>query len=110
MFQVLFNDYGGATPTNFAFTFSGAGGSFAIPTYAPPEVPPSIGAQFLTLSGSQATAFSGGGTLELLLTGGAGWDLTVDSLNISIPEPMSLALVGVGLLGAGVASRRRKAA
>ena len=56
-----------------------------------------------------------GGFLELTLTGTVGWDLSLDSIglnfidpetpNPTVPEPISLALVGLGL--AGIAGVRR---
>jgi hypothetical protein len=50
-----------------------------------------------------------GGNLELVLNGSNEWDLSLDSFGVTIPEPTSIALVGLALLGAGVASRRRQA-
>jgi hypothetical protein len=50
-----------------------------------------------------------GGNLELVLNGANEWDLSLDSFGVTIPEPTSIALVGLALLGAGVASRRRQA-
>ena len=60
----------------------------------------------LTL-GQQAT-LNAGGVLQLRVNGVEGWDMTLDTVGFNIPEPTTLALVGLALLGAGVVSRRRK--
>lgn len=65
---------------------------------------------FFTLTAAQAASIQNGGTLMMTANGSADWDLSLDTFGLAIPEPASLALVGLGLLGAGVASRRRKAA
>ena len=57
-----------------------------------------------------------GGLLTMRLVGASGWDLGMDTFGISyeqagpvsVPEPASLALVGLALAGAGFASSRRK--
>ena len=61
------------------------------------------------VSAATQNLMNGGGTLELVLNGGTGWDMSIDSFGFTIPEPTSMALVGLALLGAGVASRRRQA-
>lgn len=61
----------------------------------------------LTLA--QQTTLNAGGSLQLRVNGTEGWDMTLDTVGFSIPEPTTLALVGLALLGAGVAARRRKA-
>jgi hypothetical protein len=54
-------------------------------------------------------AAPGNKTLTMTINGEEGYDLTLDSFGLSVPEPTSLALVGLALFGAGVAARRRKA-
>ncbi len=64
---------------------------------------------FVGLNAAQIASLSGGGVLMMTAEGTPGWDLALDSFALQIPEPASLALVGLGLLGAGFASRRRQA-
>lgn len=51
-----------------------------------------------------------GGVLGMTFTGALGWDISIDEIGFLIPEPTSLALAGLALVGAGLASRRRKTA
>jgi PEP-CTERM motif len=57
----------------------------------------------------QATLNLGVLDFVLRISGDSGWDFSIDSFGFQVPEPTSLALVGLALLGAGVATRRRKA-
>lgn len=61
------------------------------------------------LSAADIAALNGGGTFALNLTGDLGWDISLDEVGFQIPEPSALALAGLALIGAGVASRRRRA-
>jgi len=73
---------------------------------------PSSGAQqysFL-LDNNQRNALSTGSRLRLTISGAPGYDFSLDTFGLDLPEPTSVALVGLALVGAGVASRRRKAA
>ena len=61
------------------------------------------------LNASQASSLlTAGKVLKLTLDGGNNWDFSGDNLRLTVPEPATLALVGLALLGAGVVSRRRK--
>jgi len=62
------------------------------------------------LTPAQAASLAVAGTkFSFLINGSNAWDMAIDNLRIDIPEPTSLALVGLALIGAGVVSRRRKA-
>ncbi len=61
------------------------------------------------LNASQASSLlTAGKVLKLTIDGGNNWDFSGDNLTLTVPEPATLALVGLALLGAGVVSRRRK--
>lgn len=111
-FDVLFSAQGTTSsvsvPNKLDFTFTGGLGSFNLIDQFIGAVSSATPVQF-ALSSADAAKLAGGGTLSLLLSGGDAWNLVLDSFAISIPEPTSLALVGLALVGAGVVSRRRKA-
>jgi hypothetical protein len=55
------------------------------------------------------TSLLAGGTLTATFSGLPAYDITIDNFGLALPEPTSLALVGLALVGAGIATRRRGA-
>lgn len=105
-FQFLLNS-SDANPLNINLSFGTMSlGSVNIPGNT-------SGAPILfAISAANQLALSAGGLLTMTIDGTPGWDMSLDSFGINIPstvsEPASWALVGMALLGAGLASRRRR--
>jgi hypothetical protein len=62
-----------------------------------------------TLSSGQIASLLAGGTLTATFSGLPAYDIQLDNFGLALPEPTSLALVGLALVGAGIATRRRGA-
>ena len=60
------------------------------------------------LTDAQAAILAAGSTLRFQFNGSPDYDLSVTQIN-AVPEPGMIGLLGLGLLGLGVARRRRKA-
>jgi hypothetical protein len=103
VFTVIASD---GNPTSLTFTLDG------VVIYTT-TIPANTTAEDVSFT-VDSSLLASGGTLELSITGQAGWDLALDSVGISwndtsskAPEPMSAALVGLGLAGLGLTRRRR---
>jgi hypothetical protein len=113
-FDVIFSGQGStnddSVPNNIDFSFVGntAGHNFTLANQTVGAVTTPVAKPF-ALDATQASYLSGGGVLAMTLSGGAAWHLVLDSFSITVPEPTSLALVGLALVGAGFAASRRKA-
>ena len=64
----------------------------------------------LTSAQQNTISSPGNQVLKLVLNGPTGWDLRLDNLRFELPEPGSLPLVALALVGAVVALNRRKVA
>ena len=112
LFVVVASNPQGSSVVDFRFDGNGDGlynnvsTDFTLSSQSFGNVPTSL--PFM-LTATQAGLLSAGGALRMDVSGGQGWNATIDAFSIEMPEPGSVALVGLALVGAGVASRRRKA-
>ena len=115
-FQIISNTTGspGNTPTNIDFRFNGLSDGNATPGNDFDLINQDFGSvagvpATFALTPAQVNSLKVGGTLVADLTNpGAGWSIQLDQFGLFTPEPTSLALAGLALVGAGLASRRRK--
>jgi hypothetical protein len=106
-FDTLFSNSGNPfTANSNTVVFGGTAlGALGITSFLPIT---SVPVQNLfTLTPNQITALLAGGTLTATFSGLPAYDIQIDNFGLAIPEPTSLALVGLALVGAGIASRRR---
>ncbi|QCI79024.1 PEP-CTERM sorting domain-containing protein [Hankyongella ginsenosidimutans] len=74
-----------------------------------PAIPPGTPTLDIVLNQAELAALTAGGDFKVTFTGGNGYDFGLDSITVSAPEPGSVLLLGAGLLGLGLASRRKRA-
>jgi MYXO-CTERM domain-containing protein len=103
IFEIIDSD---GNPTNVSIKLNGG-------TVFNTAIPANTSGQ-LTSVPIAAALISGGGTFELLISGAAGWDMSIDAFGISwtdptpnIPEPASAPLAALGLATLA-ALRKRK--
>jgi hypothetical protein len=108
-FDTLFSNSGNPTdPVSNVVVFGGTAlGGVPITSYLP-ITSSSVVNQF-TLTPGQVTSLLVGGTLTATFSGNSAYDIIIDNFGLALPEPTSLALVGLALVGAGIATRRRGA-
>jgi hypothetical protein len=106
-FDTLFSNSGNPfTANSNGVTFAGTAlGGTSIVSFLPVTSVPVQ--NVYTLTAGQITSMLAGGTLTATFSGLPAYDIQIDNFGLAIPEPTSLALVGLALVGAGIASRRR---
>jgi hypothetical protein len=114
-----FDIYGGRITTQYGGSLSGAGASFEQAAYYDTGNALFGQGTLISTAGSSAGAFSGTGggdstpngpysvTEILTLKTGGGLAVFSGDFEVNVPEPGTLALVGLALLGLAVAHRRR---
>ena len=109
LFKILESD---GNPTDVAFSLNGT----QIFSSAIPGNTTNADVSFTLADPSLITS---GGLLELVINGASGWDLSLDAFGVSwtdpvvpvtptpVPEPASMALIGLGALGLAAVRRRK---
>ncbi|KPF44275.1 hypothetical protein IP87_08280 [beta proteobacterium AAP121] len=108
-FSILASTTGISGATNVNFIFDGAGtNDFTLSSSFPSSFNLSGTPVNFGLDMTQAGYLLAGGTLTLEFNLTEAASFTIDQFAIQVPEPSSLALAGLALLGAGFAASRRK--
>ena len=107
LFKILESD---GNPTDVAFSLNGT------PIFSS-AIPGNTTNADVSFTLSDPSLITSGGLLELVINGASGWDLSLDAFGVSwtdpvvptnpIPEPASMALIGLGALGLAAVRRRK---
>jgi hypothetical protein len=107
VFNIVGSD---GVPVNFNFSLDGGATSTFITSFSSViNIGDPSWQLVVPLTAAQQAALTVGDDFALILDGSPGFDISIDSFGFEIPEPTSLALAGLALLGAGAVSRRRRA-